>query len=438
MATTDAPDTDEAALTLGPDAHPADIAALLSEVPPGRALAVLRPLELDVQAEVFGYLDPAAQGPLIDAMSRKEVSALITRMDADDRADVFNRLSEEQQEKLLPGLAHMERENIRRLAAYEEGTAGAIMTSDYATLSPLLTARRAIEQLRHEAPDKETIYRTYVVDRDRRLIGSIRLQTLILADPDTPVSSLMEENPIHVLVDEDQEAVARAIAKYDLIAIPVVDHDHHLIGIVTHDDAIDTLEEEATEDFQKLGASGALNQSLRSAGMVTLYRARIFWLLLLVFGNLLSGVGIAYFEDTIAAHLALIFFLPLLIASGGNAGSQASTLMVRAMATGDVRSRDWGRMLGREALVAGMLGASMALAVSGIGLFRGGPDIALVVALSMIVIVVTGSLIGMSLPFILSRFNMDPATASAPLVTSIADAAGVVIYFSIATMILFG
>lgn len=176
---------------------------------------------------------------------------------------------------------------------------------------------------------------------------------------------------------------------------------------------------------------------MRTAGIFTLYRARIVWLVLLVFGNLLSGFGIAYFEDTIAAHIALIFFLPLLIASGGNAGSQAATLMVRALATGDVRSRDWSRMLGREFLVAGLLGISMALAVSGIGIFRGGPEIAMVVASSMIIIVLVGSLIGMSLPFVLSRFNMDPAVPSAPLVTSIADATGVVIYFSIASFVLF-
>lgn len=422
---------------LDDDMHPADIAAELSEREPDDAWRELKTLPADMQAEVFGYMHPEMQGPLIELMSRRQVSRLITGMDADDRADVFNRLSEDQQEKLLPGLAHVERENIRKLAAYEEGTAGAIMTSDYATLSPSLTVRQAIEQLRREAPDKETIYRAYVLDDERRLVGAVRLQELILGEPRETVADIMEEDPLHVLVDEDQEDVARAVAKYDIIAMPVVDHDHHLVGIVTHDDAIDALEEEATEDFQKLGAHGAINQSVRRASIPTLYRARISWLVLLVFGNLLSGFGIAYFEDTIAAHIVLIFFLPLLIASGGNAGSQASTLMVRAMATGDVRSKDWAKLLGREALVSMLLGLSMALAVSGLGFFRGGPEIALVVALSMVLIVVVGSLIGMSLPFILSRFNLDPATASAPLVTSIADATGVVIYFTIASVVLF-
>lgn len=427
----------DAPIQLDPEDHPADIAAALSEIEPGEAWKLLCALPVEVQAEVFGYIEPELQEETIEHMTRPQLTALITEMKADDRADVFNRLSEEQQEILLPALAHVERENIRKLAAYEEGTAGAIMTSDYATLKPDMTAKDAIAQLRREAPDKETIYRTYVLKDDRELIGTVRLTDLILAPPSRKVADLMDDDPVFVSVDDDQESVARLIAKYDILAVPVVDAQHHLVGIVTHDDAMDALEEEATEDFLRLGAHGDIDESVRTAGIFTLYRARIVWLVLLVFGNLLSGFGIAYFEDTIAAHIALIFFLPLLIASGGNAGSQAATLMVRALATGEVRSRDWSRMLGREFLVAGALGISMALAVSGIGVFRGGPEIAMVVASSMIIIVLVGSLIGMSLPFVLSRFNLDPATASAPLVTSIADATGVVIYFTIASVVLF-
>jgi magnesium transporter len=431
---------DEAGLAITIDAedHPADIAHTLSEMDPGEAWKLLCALPVSVQADVFGYIEPELQAETIEHMTRPQLTALITEMDADDRADVYNRLSEEQQEMILPALAHVERENIRKLASYEEGTAGAIMTSDYATLKPDMTAKEAIAQLRLEAPDKETIYRTYVLKDDRELIGTVRLADLILAPPSRKVSALMDDDPVFVHVDDDQESVARTVAKYDILAVPVVDAQHHLLGIVTHDDAIDALEEEATEDFLRLGAHGDIDESVRSAGIFTLYRARIVWLVLLVFGNLLSGFGIAYFEDTIAAHIALIFFLPLLIASGGNAGAQAATLMVRALATGEVRSRDWGRMLGREFLVAAALGITMALAVSGIGVFRGGTDIALVVASSMIIIVLVGSLIGMSLPFVLSRLNLDPATASAPLVTSIADATGVVIYFTIASVVLFG
>lgn len=415
------------------DAHPADIAAALAELIPQAALTLLSGFPVNDQAEVFGYVEEERQAELLGLMTRTQISKLVSAMNADERADLYNHLPEEMQEIILPGLAHVEREDMRALAAHEEGTAGAIMTSDYAVLAPDLTAREAIDKLRREAPEKETIYRTYVVDGERRLIGSVRLQELILADPRKKVANLMEEDPLFARVDEDQEEVARKIARYDVIAIPVVDSEHRLVGIVTHDDAIDALEEEATEDFHKLGGAVSLDESVRTAGLVTLYRARIVWLVVLVFGNLLSGLGIAYYEDTIAAHLALVFFLPLLIASGGNAGAQAATLMVRALATGDVRPKDWGLMLGREFLVAAALGLTMAAAVSGIGFFRGGPDIAGVVAASMIIIVIIGSIIGMSLPFILSRLRLDPATASAPLVTSIADATGVVIYFAIAT-----
>lgn len=188
--------------------------------------------------------------------------------------------------------------------------------------------------------------------------------------------------------------------------------------------------------FHKLGTVARMPGSVRDASIKTLYQKRVFWLALLVFGNLFSGAGIAYFEDTISAYVALVFFLPLLIGSSGNAGAQAATLMVRALATGDVRMRDWERLLGREVVVALALGATMALAVSLIGIFRGGPEVAVVVACTMVLVVIVGSLIGMSLPFLLHRFNLDPATASAPLITTIADAVGVVIYFTIATALL--
>ena len=310
------------------------------------------------------------------------------------------------------------------------------MTSDYATLAPELTSRDAIEVLRREAPDKETIYRAYVLDRDRRLVGAIRLQDLILAAADASVADLMEREPLAVALDEDQEDVARKIGRYDILALPVVDADGRLVGIVTHDDAHDALQEETTEDFHRIGTVGKLTQGIRDAGVGILYRKRILWLILLIFGNLFSGAGIAYFEEMIVTYVSLVFFLPLLIDSSGNAGSQAATLVVRALATGDVTLKDWGQLIGRELLVALALGATMGLAIAPIGVARGGPAIALVVAVTMVLVVLVGSLTGMSLPFLLSRLRLDPATASAPLVTTIADAIGVVLYFSIAAAFL--
>jgi len=237
-------------------------------------------------------------------------------------------------------------------------------------------------------------------------------------------------------VDTEQEDVARLISRYDLLAIPVLDGEDRMVGIITYDDAMDVAEEEATEDIHKSATVGKLTDGLRKSSLFTLYRKRAGWLVLLVFVNLFSGAGIAYFEDIVATYLVLIFFLPLLIGSAGNAGSQAATLMVRGMATGEVQLKDWAVMLGREIAVASALGLTMAGAVAMVAYYRGGPDIALVVALSMVSVVVVGSLVGMLLPFILGKLNFDPATASAPLVASIADVTGVLVYFSIATYIL--
>ncbi|MFC3314103.1 magnesium transporter [Falsigemmobacter intermedius] len=416
--------------------HPADIAGALQEMGPEGAWPILNGAARPRQADIFGYLDLDYQAQLATSIPRADLAAIFMEMNADDRADLYKKLTDEQREVLMPALAQAEREDIRQLAAYEEGTAGAIMTSDYASLSPQLNAKQAIDVLRHEAPNKETIYRAYVVDGQRHLIGSVRLQDLITAHGSIKVADLIERNTHAIPVDADVEAAARKIARYDVIALPVIDAQERLVGIITHDDALDVMEAEATEDFQRLGTVTNLDSSVATATVPMLYRARIAWLMLLVFGNIFSGAGIAHFEDTIAAHLTLMFFLPILIASGGNAGSQSATLMVRALATGDIRISDWGRVLGRELVVAILLGLSMAAAIAVIGVFRGGPDIAIVIALSMVVIVIVGSMIGMLLPFILSRFNMDPATASTPLVTSIADATGVLVYFSIAKAIL--
>lgn len=412
----------------------ADIAEALARLEPEQIDRVLPWLDADERARVFGYLPLDCQSELVAQLSRPVMVELFDHMSADERADLYNALPPMRRELVLPALAHAEREDIRRLAGYHEGSAGSIMTSDYATLGPQLTAREAVEELRRVAPDKETIYSAYVVDADRKLIGVVTLRRLITAAPDARVEQLMETNPVVAYVDDDQEAVAEKIARYDFIALPILNGGDRLVGIVTADDAMDVAQREATEDFLRTGGTaGTPTGSLRGASVPQLYRLRVFWLVLLVFANIFSGAGIAAYEETIAAHLPLLFFLPLLIASAGNAGSQAATLMVRALAIGDVQPRDWGRMLGREVMVAGLLGLTMAVAISWIGLWRGGADIAAVVATTMVMVVLMGSLIGMSLPFVLSRFGFDPATASGPLVTSIADITGVLVYFGIAS-----
>lgn len=414
----------------------ADVASLLEHMQAEDALLAMRQLGLQDQAEVFGYLRPSAQVVMAEKMSRDELAKLMAAMSHDERADFFKALDPRAQEALLPGLAKAEREDLRRLAALPEGTVGAIMTSDYATLRPDMTAPQALDALRRQASDVETVYYAYVVDAAHKLVGVVSLRDLLLARSLQTVAEVMAPDPVNIQVDGEQEDAAALIARYDLLALPVVDAAGRMVGIVTQDDAMDVAEEEATEDIHKSSTVGEFEGSVREASLISLYRARIVWLVLLVFGNIFSGAGISFFEDTIAGNLALLFFLPLLIGSGGNAGAQSATLMVRALATGDVRGADWGRMVGRELAIGLALGLTMALAVSGVGVVRAGVDITLVVAGSMVLIVLMGALIGVSLPFLLTRFELDPATASGPLVTSIADVAGVLIYFGLAAALL--
>ncbi|WNK20239.1 magnesium transporter [Halomonas piscis] len=400
------------------------------------AVDTLALLENDRAANVLGYLPSGSQLTIVGALADTQLLKLLEEMGSDERADLFNLLDEDRRETLLRRMAHKEREELKRLASYEEGYAGAIMTSDYVAIDSGMTVSQALMRVRQTAPDAETVYQLYVLAKSGELIGTMSLRMLMVSRPGAVVDDIMIRDVIHTRVDELQEEVARIVARYDLIALPVTDSDGRMVGIVTHDDAMDVAEFEATEDIHKGMSIGQLEDGVRRVPLWTLYRKRVMWLVLLVFANLFSGAGIAYFEDIIAAKVALVFFLPLLIGSGGNAGAQAATLMVRGMATGDVGVKDWGKMLGRELLVAGSLGLTMALAVAPIGVMRGGTAVATVVATSMITIVLFGSLLGMCLPFVLERFKLDPATASAPLVTTLIDASGVVIYFSIATAVL--
>ncbi|MDY6449762.1 magnesium transporter [Acinetobacter faecalis] len=414
----------------------ADLADIIAQLPIETRQTLV--LNLPDRSYVFSYLSPEIQVELAKVLPRQVLADIIGEMSSDKRADVFKRLDEHQQNALLPALAQAEREDIRLLSSYMEGTAGAIMSSEYATLLPNMSVADAIKMLRSEAPDTETIYFAYVLDEARKLLGVISLKQLILAQEDQNINELMVTNVLSAKVDADQDDVAKTIARYDLLALPIVDEQGIMVGIVTHDDAMDVAREEATEDFLKVGAVNATSKlSLKSTPILHLYKNRVFWLVFLVFGSLLSGIGIAHFEDIIAQNIVLVFFLPLLVGSGGNAGSQSSTLMVRALATGDVQFKDWFSLLGRESLVALCLGITMAVAVSFLGFYRGDEYVALVLAISMIGIVLLGCLIGMSLPFILNKFGFDPASASAPLVTSICDATGVLVYLSIASVILF-
>ncbi len=414
--------------------RPIDIADIIAIIEPKLAWQLLE--QLPNRSTIYAYLDADIQVALAYVFPRAVLAKIVGEMPSDERADLYKQLSQDQRDALLPALAQAKREDIRRLSAYEERTAGALMSSDYATLGAEMNVSEALDALRLEAPDAETIYHAYVIDVDRKLLGVVSLRVLILASPEQLINDIMVSSVISCDVNDDQEDVAKTVARYDLISLPITDASGALVGIVTHDDAMDVASDEATDDFHKSGGVSTMVGRLKDVSIRVLYRKRVFWLVFLVFGNLLSGLSIANFEDVIAANLVLVFFLPLLVDSGGNAGSQSATLMVRALATGDVVMRDWFSLLGREAIVALMLGATMAVAISVIGYVRGDAVVSLVLAMSMMSVVMIGCVIGMSLPFILSKLGFDPATASAPLITSVCDASGVLIYLFIASKFL--
>lgn len=398
-------------------------------------LALLDEMEAEQQAEVFGYLRPNHQQEVASHMEIGVLAKLFRDMSSDERADVYALLDVKLQDALMRRLARSEREDLLRLVSYEEGTVGSVMTSDYATIPVGATVEQALRSLRQSAPEKESIYQTYVIDGKHKLMGVVSLRQLLTAAPHEMIDDLMTRDVVTVNPDMPQSEAARIISRYDLIAIPAVTDNNLLVGMVTFDDAMDVVEEQDTETMHKSASVGNLEMSLTEAGPITLYKKRINWLILLVFVNIFSGAAIAYYEDTIMAYASLLFFLPLLIASGGNSGSQTATLVIRAIATGDIGRGDGIRLFAKEILVSALLGLSMSLAVMAVAYFRS-PDIMVVVGLSMFSIVMIGSLTGLLLPFLLKLVGWDPATASTPLVTTIADAVGVMIYFLIATIVL--
>jgi magnesium transporter len=413
----------------------ADIAKLLSDLSLSEQVTLVE--HLPNAAYILEFLSLDQQLKIAEHLPKQNLIQVLSQMHSDDQTDLFKYLPYSLQQSIYTELSPEIQQQIQHLAKYPEESAGAIMSSDYVAVSPELNITQAIEQIRKIAKNRETVYLIYVVDPDHKLLGVASLREMILADPNQNITDVMRTDLIMGDVNEDQESIAEKLYYYDFIALPIVDQQQRLVGIVTYDDAMDIATEEATEDFLKSSAvTSSPKMSIKTAPIHYLYKKRVFWLVILVFGSLLSGFGIAHFEDIIAKNIVLVFFLPLLVGSGGNAGSQSATLMVRALATGDVHLKDWLYLIGRESLVGLCLGGTMAIAVSILGYFRGDAMVALVLALSMMGIVLMGCLIGMSLPFILNRLKLDPASASAPLVTSICDATGVIVYLCIASIIL--
>jgi magnesium transporter len=428
------------------DVHPAGVAEILQRLPPAEIWDILQIVDSEARAEIFSHLDEQTQVSLILKLDRSAAAKLMTDMSPDDRADLFKHLPEDQRSGILPAMAQAEREDIRRLAAYKEGTVGAVMTSDYAVLGAGITVTEAIGQLRVAAPDRETIYYAYIVDSNRRLVGFVSLRELILAAPQRRVDDIMHTDAVFARVEEDQEAAARRLQKYDLIALPVVDAQDALVGILTHDDAFDILVQEQQEDLEKLVAiSGSHEAGIYMKTPPTRhFRNRVLWVLGLAAIGLVSGQIVQHFEELLLLYPMLAMFLPLLADAGGNAGSQTTTLVIRALALGEVQPRDAWRVVSKEAMVSAMLGVVLGSVIfmriwllpgtlpEGISALR----IASAVALALGLQVVTSNLLGALLPLIAARFKIDPAVVASPALTTTVDITGLLIYFSCASLLL--
>jgi magnesium transporter len=413
-----------------------EVAELLRDTEERERPLFFRSLPQPIAAEVFAELDRGVRDELVVQLSDAETRHLLAELRPDDRTAVLGALPGRVTQRLLTLLEPHDLAEVRSLLGYPEESVGRLMTPDYLAIKAPWTVRRALDHVRERGRDSETAAVVYVVDEDWVLIDALSLQALVFASEDAPVASIMDGIFVSVRADDDREEAVRLMQRHDRVALPVVDDAGVLIGIVTVDDAMDVAEAEATEDFHRSAAMSPLPGSYWETGAAFLYRARVGWLAMLVLVNLLSSGVIAAFEETLAAVVALAFFIPLVIDTGGNAGSQAATLMVRAISTRDVRLRDWTRVLGKEMMVGIGLGASLGVLGALLGLWRGGPEIGLVVFLTMVTMMVLTNLIGMLLPFALTALGRDPATASGPLITSIADAVGLLIYFSFAVLVL--
>lgn len=413
-----------------------DITDLLPGLEKSERVLLFRLLPRKVLSEVFSHLESAGKDALLKELTDEETRRLLTDLPPDDRTGLFEEFPGEVTQRLLNLLAPEDLKEARQLLGYPEESVGRLMTPDYVAVRPDWTVARALEHIRTRGRDSETINVIYVTDEAWKLLDALELRRFILARPDDTVRQSMDESFVSLSASEDREKAVELIQRYDLDALPVVDSEGVLLGIVTVDDVLDVAQEEATEDILKGAAVAPLRASYSESGVWPLYSKRIGWLGALVLVSLVSSGVIALYEETLASTVALAFFIPLLIGTGGNAGAQSATLMVRALATGDIEPGDWARAFAKELVVGAMLGLTMGLGGWALGLFRGGAEVGLVVGLAMVLIVIVANILGAALPFVLTKLRLDPAVASSPLIASVADATGLIIYFSLAARII--
>jgi magnesium transporter len=418
------------------DWPPVDTADLILTLDKPDRVLFFRSLPRAQASLAFAELEPTDRDNLLTDLTDEETRRLMADLEPDDRTAVLEQLPGQVTQRLMNLLNPADLAEARLLLGFPEDSAGRLMTPDYIAVRRSWTIDRALAHIRKRGKGKEAINIIYVTDDEWRLIDALEIQQFIFAEPEQRVEEIMDNIFIAISAYEDREEAVRLIDRYDLPALAVVDIDGVLVGVVTVDDVLDVAREEATEDFHKVGGVAPLEHSYQETGVFSLYRKRIGWLLILIFVNLASSGVIAFFEDTLATTITLAFFIPLLIGTGGNAGAQAATLMIRELATGEIEGRDWLRILIKELGDGLLLGATMSIAAFGLGYWRGGVIVGLVIAITMLVLLFLANIVGILLPFVLVRLKQDPAVASNPLITTLVDSMGLLIYFTVATAIL--
>lgn len=430
----------EAARELLEDFHPEDLADLFADMDAEEVADILRLLPDDVAAPIFERLHEPAQSELVALLGPAEAADIAAEMAPDDRADLFENLPDAVGEELLAKLEQVDPEaaaEMRSLGRWEEGTAGGLMTTDYISVSPFSTVAEAITLVRKQGGHAETIYYVFAVGKTNRLDGVASLRDLLLADPAAKMAEVMTGRVISVRPQTDQEEVARQMSKYDLLAIPVVDAAGTLLGVITADDIMDVLTQEGTEDVQKLGGMEAIDDPYFATSFLTFIRKRGSWLVILFVEEFLTGTALRQYDEVLQAVGKLAYYVPLLISTGGNSGSQSATLIIRGMAVGEIKLKDWWRIAYRELGMGLTLGALLAaVGVGRVLMWGDGGRFAALIALTLIGIVTMGCVVGSMMPILLKRLGFDPATSSTPFIASLVDVLGIIIYFNLAKLLL--
>ena len=418
------------------DLHPADVVDVLENLDIKEQTLVIQALPSELAADLMREIDSEEQGKIVELLGALRSSEILSEMDSDDAADIIGDMDEENAEEILD-LMHNEGEEIRELLQYGEDTCGGIMATEYISIKSDMDVGYTLASLRKEAPDAETIYYLYVIDDNNHLVGVVSLRDLVVSDFDEKIEYIMDKNVVYVRVDTDQEEAANIFKKYGFLTLPVVDEENTLAGIITSDDILTVVEEEATEDIHKFAGTLPLEQSYFNTSVKSLWFKRIFWLFILFLAESFTGKIMSSNQEALQSFIILSFFIPMLIDCGGNSGSQATATIVRGLAIGEIKPKDILKVIWREARVGLLLGSTMALVSFGRALISGGsPLIGITVALSILAIVILGTLTGALLPMIVSKVGFDPAVVAAPLITTIVDAVGLMIYFQIAKFFL--